>query len=132
MLNSNNEKDSMENAMEAMEPKRALYEGEIKIILSHFSYSTYFLFSGKVSPKIISIQNPLNMNRTEKVDEMIVRNHNHNHEAHHFDHDHKYDDEIMGKERKLSGKFSGLEKMRKSRKNNDSKSEERAFLFNLI
>ena len=49
------------------------------------------------------------------------------------DHDHKHKEEnYSGKERKLSGKFSGLEKMKKSRKDDRSKVEEKALMFNLF
>ena len=61
--------------------------------------------------------------------------HKHNEDAHHKEHDHDHDHKVenyFGKERKLSGKFSGLEKMKKSRKDDNSKVEEKALMFSLF
>ena len=42
------------------------------------------------------------------------------------------EDEDLPTERKISGKFSGIQKIKKARDNNLSKKEESAFLFNLF
>ena len=50
------------------------------------------------------------------------------------DHQSNFEEEAYLEERKMSGKFSGLEKMKKSRNDDDllNKEDEKVYLFNLF